>query len=553
MNPASQEYFRTFEMLMEELNSFRTQQNELKFQISKLFEENKRLMNELKENIIAREQQISESGFGDIEQKYRAAVASKNVAFEMWQEALKQLETQEELLIGKKSLVESERGESEKLIGQIKEEYVKGLNILSTEVTNYRNELASVTQELSSKAAELDECQKELKLLKDEVTKSRSVISDLSSQKSEMEEMIASLRTLLSETENFLSSTKEEMSIVKTENFELSSQVIDLKEQNKKLRSEMAVLEKDAKESLLTAQEAILKRKEMAYKEEQYLKEIEHLKISMGIEAEKVAFKYKSEIKEIQKESNEKIKSLMDEIQALHQENSDKQSLFEKAVREKHALETKIELLYSDNSSGLPSTVFDDLCKRLTMAERTCDEREFKIKSLETELSEVKSSKEQEVQCLLEENCTTKTRFQKLLEDFNQSSSDRIKLSDEITKVKKKCHDLEKELKRTKSTYSTEVSLLREESKQKQEAQSQQLLSSEEHYKKVCSELQKLLDAEFQISSKWKEEVDDLIVKSETKIKELCQTILNLQNQNRELIDVLGQSNSYIPNLTAYT
>ncbi|GFT61966.1 sodium channel and clathrin linker 1 [Nephila pilipes] len=552
MNPASQEYFRTFEMLTEELNSFRMQKNELKLQISKLYEENKRLMNELKENVIAREQQISESGFGDIEQKYRTAVASKNAALEMWQESLKQLEKQEEQLVGKRSLVESERGESEKLIEQIKEEYVKGLNILSTEVTNYRTELANVTQELKSKSADLDKYQNELKLLRHEVTESKKVVSDLSSQKSEMEDTIASLRTLLSETENFLSSTKEEMSVIKTEHFELTSQVSDLKEQNKKLKSEMAVLEKDAKESLLTAQEAILKRKEMAYKEEQYLKEIEHLKLSTNIEAEKVAFRYKSEIKEIQKESNVKIESLMDEIQTLHQEMSDKQSLFEKAVREKQALESKVELLYSDNSSGLPSTVFDDLCKRLTIAERSRDEYEFRVKSLETEVSELKFTKEQEVQSLLEEHRTTKTRLQKILEDFNQSSSDRIKLSDEMTKLKKKYYDLEKEFKRTKTSYATEISLLREESKQKQDSLSQQLLSTEEHYKKVCSELQKLLDAEFQISNKWKEEVDDLIVKSETKIKELCQTILNLQNQNRELIDILGQSNPYVPNLTAY-
>ncbi|XP_055943552.1 myosin-11-like [Argiope bruennichi] len=553
MNPASQEYFRTYETLVEEMNSFKTQQTELRFQVSKLFEENKRLTNELKENIILREQQISETSFGDLERKLQAAVASKNAALEMWQEALKQLEKQEEQLIGKKSLVESERGESEKLIQQIKEEYIKGLNILSVEVTNYRNELAKVNEELLSKTVEYDNCKDELKQLRDEVTQNRTIISDLSSQKSEMLETITSLRTLLSETEKFLSSTKEEMSVVKTENAELSSQVADLKEQNKKLRNEIIVVEKDAKESLLTAQEAILKKKEMAYREEQFMKEIEHLKQTMDIEAEKVAFKYKAELKEIQKQSNEKINSLMEEIQALHQENSDKQSLFEKASREKQALESKLELLYSENSSGLPSSAFDDLCKRLTVAERSRDENEFKVKSLQIELAELRAAKEQEIHCLQEEYATSKSRLQKLLEDFNQSSLDRIKLNDEVTKLKKKCSDLEKELKKTKTATAAEVFRLREESQQKQDALNKQLHSSEEHYKNVCSELQQLLNSEFKISSKWKEEVDDLIVKSETKIKELCQTIANLQDQNKELMNALGQRDSYLPNLTAFT
>ncbi|GBN29246.1 Sodium channel and clathrin linker 1 [Araneus ventricosus] len=553
MNPASEEYFRTYETLVEELNSFKTQQTELRFQVSKLFEENKRLTNELKENIIVREQQISETSIGDLEQKLKSAIASKNAALEMWQEALKQLEKQEEQLIGKKSLVESERGESERLIQQIKEEYIKGLNILSVEVTNYRNELAKVNEELLSKTVEFDNCKDELKLLKDEVIQNRAIISDLSTQKSKMLDTITSLRTLLSETENFLSSTKEEMSVVKTENLELSSEVTNLKEQNKKLRNEIVVSEKDAKESLLAAQEAILKRKEMAYREEQFLKEIEHLKQTMDIEAEKVAFKYKAEIKEIQKQCNEKIKSLMEEIQVLHQENSDKQSLFEKASREKQALESKLELLYSENSSGLPSSAFDDLCKRLAIAERSRDENEFKVKSLHIELTELKAAKEQEIHCLQEERATSKTRLQKLLEDFNQSSLDRIKLNDEVTKLKKKCYDLEKDLKKMKTSHAAEVSRLSEESQQKQDSMNKQLRSTEEHYKNVCSELQQLLNAEFKISSKWKEEVDDLIVKSETKIKELCQTIVNLHNQNRELMNALGQRDPYVPNLTALT
>ncbi|GIY65810.1 sodium channel and clathrin linker 1 [Caerostris extrusa] len=529
MNPAVQEYFRTFEMLMEELNSFRSQQSDLKIQVSRLFDENRRLTNELKENIIAREQQLSETGFGELEQKFRAAVASKDAALEMWQEALRQLEKQEELLIGKRSLVETERGESEKLVEQIKEEYVKGVNILSTEVTNYRSELTSATKELQSKTAELTKCKSELKSLRDEVTQNGEVISDLSSQKSEMEEKVASLQALLSETESFCLPP------------------------SKKCLLSKPMLEKDAKESLLTAQEAILKRKEMAYREEQYAKEIEHLKLSMNIEAEKVAFKYKSEIKEIHKQSNEKIKSLMEEIQALHQENSDKQSLFEKAMREKQALESKLELLYSDNSPGLANSAFDDLCKRLTIAEKSRGENEFRVKSLEMELAELRTSKQHEIEGLQEEHNASKARLQKVLEDFNQSSLDRIKLSDEMTKLKKKHYALEKELDRTKSAYASEISLLRDESQQKQDTFNKQLRSTGEHYKKVCNELQQLLDAEFQISSKWKEEVDDLIVKSETKIKELCQTIANLQNQNRELMNVIGQNHSYVPNLTAFT
>ncbi|KFM70039.1 hypothetical protein X975_10529, partial [Stegodyphus mimosarum] len=148
MDPASKEYFHTFALLKEELQAFKTEQIKLKGEISKLFEENRRLTSELKENVQLRLQQFSESDTGHLEHKLQAAVAAKDAAVEMWQAALHQLEKQEELLVGKKSLVAAERDEVGKRIDLIKEEYNRGLNILSEELSNTRNELHKVKKEL---------------------------------------------------------------------------------------------------------------------------------------------------------------------------------------------------------------------------------------------------------------------------------------------------------------------------------------------------------------------------------------------------------------------
>lgn len=254
-------------------------------------------------------------------------------------------------------------------------------------------------------------------------------------------------------------------------------------------------------------------------------------------------------MKKVQKESSDKVLTLMEEIETLHRENSDKQSLFEKATREKQALESKLELLYSecsrDGTSGLLS---EDLCRRLTMAEKSRDEQEFRVRTLETELREVKSAKEQELRCAKEEQEILRTRFEKVTEDFGLLSSDRLKLCEEVTRLKKTCYNLEKELKKLKDTSSNEIASLREELKKREESFAQRLRFNEERYKKVCCDLQGLLDAELGISSRRREVVEDVIAQSEAKIKELYQTIVHLQNQNKELSNGMIRGDVYGPN-----
>ncbi|KAG8184444.1 hypothetical protein JTE90_026362 [Oedothorax gibbosus] len=547
MNPATQEYFHTYQTLKDELSTYKNQQTQMKLQVSKLLDENKRLYAELKDTARRYELESSVSGCAELKNKLDAAVVAKNAAVEMWQLALAKMEEQELQLVGKRSIVETERSEAEKVVDKIKEEYVQGLNVLSSEVTTYRGELSDALRELRLKTSDLEKCRSDLETALEGQVKAKQTITELEKAKEELQGTVESLTTMVSETKTFLTKNNNEITSLKTKNEELSSLVSDLREQNKNLRSEAKTLEKDAKNSLITAQEAILRRKEMSYKEEQYLKDIEHLKSTINIEAEKVGLKHKAEMRNMQKDAAEKVKALMDEIETLHREIGERQSLFERATREKQALESKLELLYSECSSSAGGGVSEELCRRLTIAERERDEQEFRARALEADLQEMKSSKEQELHCANEERDSLQLRLQKVLEDFDRSSLDRLQLSEEVTRLKKACYGLEKELKRTSEKDAKDISSLREELRRAEASFEQRLKFHEERYKKACAELRSLLDAEFGISNKLKEVLDDVIVQSEAKIKELQQTIIHLQNHNKELSNSLMQD-VYVPN-----
>lgn len=549
MDSVTKEYLHTREDIREELMHLKSQQNMFKFQISKLYEENKRLTSELKENAELRYLHLSESEVGQLEQKLQAAVASKNAAVEMWQTALEQLEKQEEQLVGKRSIVATERNELEKQFLQMKDDHAKSVNLLSEELSHSRSEISKLKHELDARNSELEKCKTGLSSAHKEIDISKKTISDLSVANTQLTEKIISFQSSLSESDKALDAAKDRMSSLNAKNVELSGAVSKLEEQNKKFKSEIFVYEKDAKDSLLAAEQAILQKKEVLCKEEQYQNEIKMLKSSIDVEKEKVIMRYRTEMKDIQQKASEKIKILMSEIEQLHKQIGEKQNLFERANREKQALESKVEMLFSENSSRLPvsNSVFDDMCKRLTMAERAKNELGLKVASLEITLQEVKSAKDQEIQYYLEKQNSLKGRLRVLSNDFNQASSDRVKLLDEVTKLKKKTSDQEKELVQARTKYANELSKLETELHKKQQALQEQLHFTEEHYRKICQELRTLLEAEFKISNKWKTEVKDLISQSEATIKELLQKNICLKNSNAELINLLHENNLYVP------
>lgn len=550
MDSSFKEYVHTHENIKQELIKLKPEQKKLRFQISRLQAENKRLAQELIENVEMRLLNSSESEAGQLEEKLRAAISAKNAAVEMWQLALQQLEKLEELLVGKKSIVATERGEIEKQFLRNREEYAKGLNLLSMELSNLRQESSKWKKDLEKKNSELEKCKKNLNSVQEELDKCKKSNSELSERNDQLTEKILSFKSSLSESDKALDVCKEEILNLSDKNAELLKTVSKLVEQKKTLKSQKLIFEKDAKESLQAAKDAVLEKQEIICKEEQYQKKIKLLESSVEIEKEKVAIRFKAEMKDMQKKSEEQIKKLLSEIDHLHKEIGEKQNLFERANREKQALESKVDLLSSQNSNSVPfsNSTFNEMCKQLTMTERMKDELELKVTSLETSLQEVKSTNDLEIQYLSVKQNSLVERLKKLLKDCNQAFTDRKKLTDEVNKFKNLCYDLEKELKLVKDNYKKDISALEEESQLKVQKLQKQLNSTDEHYKNTVSELRKLLEAEFQLSKKWQSEFECFISQSELVIKELNQEKVQFKNSNTDLLNILQQNNICIPN-----
>ncbi|XP_023214372.1 sodium channel and clathrin linker 1-like, partial [Centruroides sculpturatus] len=83
----------------------------------------------------------------------------------------------------------------------------------------------------------------------------------------------------------------------------------------------------------------------------------------------------------------------MEEIYILELDNNEKQTQYDRVVREKRAAEEELELLHKEGLQSKPqnSLLFDDLTKRLATAEQSRNQAQLKIQSLESKIKKMET------------------------------------------------------------------------------------------------------------------------------------------------------------------
>lgn len=521
------------EHVQRDIELMQAEQLELTQQVASISTEHKRLKNEIFLSMQDNAEQVSQLIANASEERNET-----ESVLDMWHVAVQEIDYLE------KALAEKSSGkEFEERIEEIKAEYTKSLESLSEELAGTRIELRNLKSDLQKKSSLLEEKKEVIKNLSFELEKKENWIKDASLKERDMSSKIMSLGNILAESEKMLSEKNEVVVDLKKKFDDLLSTNEALKQHNVELKVQKEAAQKDAKENLLTTEKAVLEKQEAVYKEQQALKEIQLLKSSINQAAEQTASRFKSEIQSTEQRLTEKHKVLIKEIQALELENSEKQNAYEQAIREKKAVESELQSLYEKNAGGVQvsSSVSEDISRKLTEAERIKKEVELEAEALQTLLKDMKFSHQQGTQALQDECRRLKTRIQHLQTDFNDVLSERTQLADEVELLKKRYRKAEKELENVKSSHQNDVSLLEQKLQKKEHAYHLQLQMAEEQHKKTIAELQHLLDVQYDLSNKWKDEVQELTKKFESKIKDLYEDNIRLHQQNEEFSRVLQQ------------
>ncbi|KAM4674161.1 sodium channel and clathrin linker 1 isoform 2-T5 [Amazona ochrocephala] len=252
----------------------------------------------------------------------------------------------------------------------------------------------------------------------------------------------------------------------------------------------------------------------------------------------------KSLVDMAKKQYNVQISRLEEELSALQMECGEKQSLIERTVREKRAVETELEKFYrEDEGYESDNRKLEQLHQKYLLGETTkCDLQltlqttQNKLKQLEMNFEEEKS-RSQEVICNLQS--TLKSEREKSVSLSEQS----LKLQEENEQLQKEMEGLRKQVIEAQRKANIKISKMEHEHDVKEHGYEAQLKEMEDSNQKSTAELTCLLLSQQKATNRWKEETKKITETTEARINKLKRELSQQKICNQELISRLEIAN----------
>ncbi|XP_067118251.1 sodium channel and clathrin linker 1-like [Centruroides vittatus] len=531
-NDLLEEYHKTVESMRSEITTYEKEQETLSNEVLRLVEENKKLSKELSEANVNKST-ADENNVHNLQEQLRTITEARDSAVQMWQNAVQEITRLQHIV--QENPMQSEILEEK--VSQIQEDYAHAISSLQSELLEAKSELREIKEQYNLTVQELKECKKTCNNFQQQLKLKESTADESQKKYHNCQTKLLNLEMENNELNNrlLLYQQNEEKLNMQIKNFE--TEMTKLQKQNAELLIQESKAIQQAKESIRVAENAVLQKEEALFREQQALKEAERLQASINQLVENAAQRTKLEVDSIKKRCNENIKNLMEEIYNLELDNNEKQTQYDRVVREKRAAEEELELLHKEGLQSKPqnSLLFDDLTKRLASAEQSRNQAQLKIQSLESEIKKMETCHQHEMSLCSKEKLSLHERVQELQEKFSQICLEKVKVTDEIEQMKQQIKDTEKNGLLLEKNAEKEIKTLKKKLQQQEEEWQYQLRSLEERFQTSAFELQKLLDAQKKMSDKWKAEAKGLADKLEKETKEMYLETLNLQQTNEKL------------------
>ncbi|KAM4674162.1 sodium channel and clathrin linker 1 isoform 3-T6 [Amazona ochrocephala] len=291
-------------------------------------------------------------------------------------------------------------------------------------------------------------------------------------------------------------------------------------------------------------QEANLQKSLALSGEKRKEEEIKKLKYEMSKFTEDNAARIRKAVDMAKKQYNVQISRLEEELSALQMECGEKQSLIERTVREKRAVETELEKFYrEDEGYESDNRKLEQLHQKYLLGETTkCDLQltlqttQNKLKQLEMNFEEEKS-RSQEVICNLQS--TLKSEREKSVSLSEQS----LKLQEENEQLQKEMEGLRKQVIEAQRKANIKISKMEHEHDVKEHGYEAQLKEMEDSNQKSTAELTCLLLSQQKATNRWKEETKKITETTEARINKLKRELSQQKICNQELISRLEIAN----------
>lgn len=554
LSPLLTEYDTNIQLLRKQIEAYRKEKQDLKNEIDELVTENTKLTRLLKDTT-ARQMETLLPGEGvssaegseahvinNLQAQLRMALQEKESTQEMLQTTLREVERLEREL--RNAQMNPRLQSLETQAHQIKDEYVRSVGDMNSQILQLQDELKATKNELRVANIQVVELRSTLEDLRSEMILKEKQRSIHDGSRTVLDQHVKELHHQISDIQTKLSASHSQVEQLQQDKGQVEQRLVEVLKRNADAenRSREAVLR--ASENHQLVETSIFERDQAHIREKQAKDEVERLQDVISRLVDEAGARTRQEVDNVKKTCNQSLTKLMDQLQRLELENSERQAELDRAVREKRAAESELERIYQEGilQGSKENNEYNQLTLRACNAERARDDAVMKVDSLTNQLRRLEMTYKQEKSQLTSELDSIKDRHSLTNQELSGANDDRVHFMEKVDDLKQQIHKIQVERDTVQRSSTKQVYALQHSLQMKEKEYEAKLQALEDGHRQQLSELREMLTAQQRVTAKWKEECNVATQKMESRVTESRSELSREKRRIEELTKLLRDS-----------
>ncbi|XP_073428185.1 sodium channel and clathrin linker 1 isoform X4 [Dendrobates tinctorius] len=569
------EFGKYSEEMSNQLHIYQTEMAEMRLKLESIVKENEMLHQQLRESLenqleslptsaaLASEASAEQELIKNLQEQLQLANQERDSALQLWQTAAQEMDRLQ--VVYQKHMTDAHIHVAER---QKQTEELANLQQLTKQLHGAHVKVEQTNQQflhtVSEQQMEIDQLQKQLRQTKLDVKVANmkteemaTAVKTLEEQMTRKEEEVLAargkedaadkrgqqLQTAVTLLETRLKAAVQDVEQLKGEKTRLEKHLAELQTKTSELEEEKYEAVSRVRDSLQIVEEANLQKDQALLREKQKEEEIQTMQQAISKIIHEAAARTRKEVDSAKKLCNVKISQLTSDISVLQRECAEKQSLIERAIRDKRAAEEELEKVYREGRGNEKDyRKLEELQQRCLIAERTKDDLKISLSAAQKKMKQLELNSDEELSRCRETILKLNEVLESERKEGSSVSEERLKLVLENEQLRKDVEEWKKSTTEAQQKVTFQVSTLAHEFSVKEQGFKVQLQEMEDGYRKSIEELMKLLMAQQKASHKWKEETTNLTKSTETRLRKLRRQLNDQKRHNQELVSKLETS-----------
>ncbi|XP_040274379.1 sodium channel and clathrin linker 1 isoform X1 [Bufo bufo] len=581
------EYDKYSEEMSNHLHLYQAEMAEMRLKLESIIKENETLHQQLKESLekqleslpsnaaLASEASAEQEFIQNLQEQLQLANQERDSALQLWQTVAQEMDRlqvmyqkhmtdahlhvaerqkQKEELTNLQQFTKQLHGAHEKS-EQTNQQFLQTVSDQQIEINQLQKQLRQAKLDVKVGTMKAEEMATVVKSFEEQVKRKEEEVSVARSKEDASDKRVQQLQTAVTQLETRLKAAGQDVEQLKGEKARLEKHLGELQTRYSELEVEKYEAVSRVRDSLQIVEEANLQKDQALLREKQKEEEIHTMKQATAKIIQEAAARTRKEVDNAKKLCNVKISQLTSDISVLQRESAEKQSLIERALRDKRAAEEELEKVYREGRGNEKDyRKLEELQQRCLIAERTKDDLKISLSAVQKKRKQLELNSEEELSRCRETILKLNEVLESERKDSRSVSEERLKLVQENEQLRKDVEEWKKSAAEAQQKLTFQVSTLGHEFSVKEQGFKVQLQEMEDGFRKSIEELMKLLMAQQKASYKWKVETTNLTKSTETRLRKLRSQLNDQKRNNQDLISQLEtahEKNEELENLIA--